>query len=404
MKIIFINNFPFPNGQAATNRIISLGNGLSKEQLKVKYIITRPTEKKNNIINPNRYGSYKGIEYLYSSNSTTWSNFVLIKIIQALYGYVNMFRIIRKEIKSNKNIIFLNGIQNIFLAYFSYIIIKKIYRRKYFYIIDELPSELRIHSLWKKYFMFYFNIEEKFIYRLFDGIIVMTYNLREYVIGRKVKENLIKVIPMTVEMDRFQNIEIISQKKNYLLYIGNLDPDKDNVKLILEAFKEITNKYEDLYLYFIGKPSDQHINYYNSLIAYANKLGLKKKVIFLGNIKRDYIPEYIMKSTICLLIRVINLRVRYGFPTKLGEYLASGRPVLLNSFGEENRYLEDGKSAFIVNDNSLESLINKINFILSNPKKADDVGLFGREICKQVFNSDVQAKNLKTFIMDISQI
>ena len=41
---------------------------------------------------------------------------------------------------------------------------------------------------------------------------------------------------------------------------------------------------------------------------------------------------------------------RAGFATKLGEYLASGRPVIASATGDVELYLKDDVDAFLVHD------------------------------------------------------
>jgi hypothetical protein len=59
MNIAILCDFPFPNGLAATNRIISYSKGLVNFGNTVTVYVYRPTEKKTLIRNPNGVGDFE---------------------------------------------------------------------------------------------------------------------------------------------------------------------------------------------------------------------------------------------------------------------------------------------------------------------------------------------------------
>src|SRR5207302_1804391 len=61
------------------------------------------------------------------------------------------------------------------------------------------------------------------------------------------------------------------------------------------------------------------------------------------------------------------------FPTKLGEYLASGRPVVTNGIGEIPRYLKDGVNAVIVPPGDARVFGQAIAEVLDHPRRGYDL-------------------------------
>ena len=55
-----------------------------------------------------------------------------------------------------------------------------------------------------------------------------------------------------------------------------------------------------------------------------------------------------------------NLQNRYCFATKLGEYLLTGKPVIISDVGEAKNYLKDGESAYIVDSGQPNLIAKKI--------------------------------------------
>ena len=68
-------------------------------------------------------------------------------------------------------------------------------------------------------------------------------------------------------------------------------------------------------------------------------------------------PKYLCNAKLLALARPDSIQAQGGFPTKLGEYLATGRPVVVTKVGEIPDYLEDGVNAFLSDINSGYSLL-----------------------------------------------
>jgi len=101
----------------------------------------------------------------------------------------------------------------------------------------------------------------------------------------------------------------------------------------------------------VGEGKDEH-----KLKQKVNQMGLSNYVVFKGSKSRNEIPEILAISSILVLTRVKTARSDGGFPTKLGEYLASGKPVILTNVGEINEYIIDRVNAFLVEPNNIKPL------------------------------------------------
>ena len=109
-------------------------------------------------------------------------------------------------------------------------------------------------------------------------------------------------------------------------------------------------------------------------------------------------PQLLTDSEMLVLARPTSIQAKGGFPTKLGEYLATGKPVLVTRVGEIPKYLEDNINAFIAEPDSPVKFAEKMDFILSHPEEATKVGIEGMKLTQTVFNYKYQARNLVNFI------
>ena len=105
-----------------------------------------------------------------------------------------------------------------------------------------------------------------------------------------------------------------------------------------------------------------------------------------------------MNANVLALARPDSHQAQGGFPTKLGEYLATGKPVCVTSVGEISDYLKDNISAFIAEPGNVDSFIDALNRVLCNAKHAEYVGLNGKIVAEKEFSIDIQSKRLATFL------
>jgi glycosyltransferase involved in cell wall biosynthesis len=128
---------------------------------------------------------------------------------------------------------------------------------------------------------------------------------------------------------------------------------------------------------------------------------LENRIYYMGSVTRDQIPPIIMNASLLVLSRPDSTQAQGGFPTKLGEYLASGNPVCVTKVGEIPDYLIDNETAFLAEPGSVESFADAIDRALRNPKNAKRVGLNGRRVAEISFNKDIQAKKLYDFLIQL---
>jgi glycosyltransferase involved in cell wall biosynthesis len=397
MRILLISVYPFPIGLSATNRILSYSKGLIERGHAVKYLCLRPTEHRGRVVNENSQGTYAGIEYEYLCGTTVWSDYRVIKAAQAFIGFVKAFYVLCLNAQKKHYDYVIISNDNVYLILPLTALLKYILRKKSILIVDEYPMVLRERIRFYQLFPFMLNLEMKIGYRLFNGIITMTYPLQDYFVPLKGKLCNMQVIPMTVEPERF-NFTGHSKLKyeKYVAYVGDLVAGKDGVENAISAFSLISEKYPDLKFYIIGSAKSS-LDYEN-LQKQVKELNLEERIKFTGQLQRDAVPEYICHAVLLILTRPNNVRAQGGFPTKLGEYLATGNPVVVTSVGDIPKYLIDGENAFVSNSADPTEFSLKMDQALSNPEVSKAIGVRGRDLAYGIFNYKVQAKNIEHFL------
>ena len=80
-------------------------------------------------------------------------------------------------------------------------------------------------------------------------------------------------------------------------------------------------------MYIIGKTPNKNQAFSNGNLV--KELNLEEKVIFTGAVPYTDVPQLLIDAEILALDRPDNKQAKYGFPTKLGEYLMTGNPVVI---------------------------------------------------------------------------
>ncbi len=239
----------------------------------------------------------------------------------------------------------------------------------------------------------------KFILPKMDIIFLMTKNLLEFY--KQNTSNITKLfhIPMTVDMNRF-NIpkSEISKGKFIFSYVGLMNNKKDGVDVLIKAFSILCRKHENIILRLIGpkKPEKD----FQEQISIIKDNNLENKVEYLGVKSREEIPMLLTDSDCLVLARPNSKQAQFGFPTKLGEYLASGNPVVVTSVGEIPYYLEDNVTAYISKPDSIDDFANKLQEVLNDKKKAIEIGKEGFKIANKYFNTEIQLNSINKILID----
>lgn len=204
-------------------------------------------------------------------------------------------------------------------------------------------------------------------------------------------------LPMTVDFDRFANQTeeaSMTWSKPYIAYTGTFNNEKDGVDVLIKSFATITQKFPDLRLYMAGFYHPD-MDTQKRLIK---ELGLEDKVIYTGVLHKKEIPGFLQGAELLVMSRPDSRQAQGGFPTKLGEYMATGHPVCVTKVGEIPNYLNDNESAFLAEPGNVSSFAEAMLKALSDKENAVKVGQNGKKIAFENFSASVQSSRLFEFI------
>ena len=384
-KIYILTDAPIPIGFAPTNRILSYISGFRQNRMECEILVFRKTENPANVRNVDPIGQIDGTKYRYLYKTTFKSKYFIKRRIDNFFGLLRLIIFACRSIDNKSAIIY-------YSSYTRYVVFLKIIKYfKGFLLLKEESEHPLIRKKSKNKISWYFF--KKYHYRFFDGYLLMTLNLVRYFQEKYPHKPYVQV-PMTVDLKRFNSQKV--KKENYITYTGSLKNKKDGVLFLLKAFNEIKKEFKNYKLLICGfSNSKKELEEFEN---YIKVMSLQSNVFLYKDVKNTDIPEILQKSRMLVLPRPMSLQAENGFPTKLGEYLASETPTLVTKVGAIPKYLKDGESSFIAIPNDVESLKEKMKEILLNPEKAKIVALKGRKVAEKYFNNIKQTKEIIDFI------
>lgn len=379
-KVLIITSEPFPFGMAGTNRIISLGKGFSANGIDAQILSTYKFDQPDDIVKNPTKGVYEGITFTNIFNSTIKNRFKIIRAFQEFIKIILVFFYCAKKLNRETLVIYYST------ESLSAIAVKVIaYIKNSVFVKEETEHPLiRIRDGKKFSTCFFLNYH----YKIFDGLFVITQNLYNYFKTELNYKRPIFIVPMIVDVDRF----IVRSKinSNCIVFSGELDDQKEGVDSLIRAFAKVLNKYPGYTLNLYGQASNEQEIRYRKQIS---DLKIEEKVIIQGYKMRNEMTEILLKAKLFVLTRPPSLQASYGFSTKLGEYLATGKPVVATRVGEIDNFLKDRVNAFIC-DSNIDSIADKICEIIEDYDFALKVGEEGRKCSLNYFNNKTETKSI----------
>lgn len=372
---------------ASTNRMLSLAKGLAEAGCTVRIFCLGSAGKRTR---DKISGEVEGMAYTHLGGRTGfYTNSLPGKMLHFFASALDGLRVFKK--KDRPDAVLLLSIRLSHL--FPYLWIAERRSIPVFHERNEYPHR-NIRTVADRISL---QLYLKRVVPRFAGLALMTKALVKYF-----RENCSRCppmmhLPMTVDPSRFLIEAPPPISGRYIAHCGSSFGDKDGVPILVEAFARIAPSFPDVKLVLIGSDPDHKVAEW--LQQRIHELGVEERVVLTGQITRDEMPAWLKHAELLALARPANLQAAGGFPTKLGEYLSSARPVVVTRVGEIPDYLQDGVNAWIAVPGSVDSFSEKLREVLALDATARDaIGLKGRDVALSVFNFAIQGRRFARFI------
>lgn len=383
--VIFGDSFTFPEGTAATNRVYTYAKGLRENGVKVHVICSA------NHLNLPDDGIIDEIPYYNPYKQRIRSNYFVVRRWKEFTKNIKIIKLIR-QINDNEKINTIIVYTHLFLTISIAWYLAKICKAKLVMECNEHPLKpFQKNALHRTFGLILFKIESFFM----DSVFCISQFLIDYHKLHGFSPNKLFLIPSTVDPSRFIKYYENPLPYEYIGYFGGLTLKRDNIRLLIDAFSKINEKYPDIHLVLGGFGSEKEKEKIKSLIW---NLDIESKVLLLDYLPRNEIIRYLTNSKLLVMVRGNDMESQASFPSKLTEYLCTSIPVIAVSVGEISRFLTDGINSFLIEPDNMDQLINKVDFILNNYAYALEIAKQGNELTSSIFNYNFQTKRMINFL------
>jgi glycosyltransferase involved in cell wall biosynthesis len=194
----------------------------------------------------------------------------------------------------------------------------------------------------------------------------------------------VRIIYFGIDTDKFapgmkdeKLIKELGLKNNFVVIsLRNLEPIYD-IETLIKSIPFVLKKFYRTKFIVIGRGSEEE-----KLKMLAKSLGVENNLLFLGFISNDDLYKYLRIADIYVSTSLSDA----GISASTAEAMACGLPVIITNTGENQKWVKNGESGFLIPTKSPEKLAIRIIELLKNEKKRNKFGLEARKIIEQKNN------------------
>jgi len=369
--VVFTREYPV--GMASTKRIQHLMEYLKSRDVMVKVLAFR-----GNIPQPEMKGMFKTIPYQNIGHGIKLSFRQIGKVISY---YISGFKLIAQSKRKDwKNIIYKAGglnIENILFVIWAKLLGFKMVmaiEEDYSFFSDNIKMISRF-KIWTIRELDFLNCKWA------DEIIVISYYLKNKYLKKGVTK--ITLIPVTARINSGDNRKSFN-KPLQIVYAGTF-ADKDGVSDIIRGFLEFKRSFKEAILILTGKSAQQE--------EYREKYRNERDLLFRGFVEDNDFYPLLRNSDVLCMCRTESGFANAGFPFKLGEYLATGNPVICTKVSDVEYYLDEN-DAYLIEPGNPQQITEALLSIVNDPDEARKRGMKGLEKCKKYFSAETNGQIL----------
>jgi len=390
INLVFMGGFTYPHGMAGTKRIQNAINALKEyPDIAIRIILQRQSSEDNTLS-----GVHDGTPYETVMGDLFRTRMFLALPILYYKTCTALKRIFRPD---HKNVIYFYG-----PLFFDSIVPLSYARRLGYKIVFDVIEDFGLardvsHSA---YHYLRSNLANRISSRIKDlsaGIIVISSYLEDQC--RKISHGKVPLhyMPISVDMDCFPEKPNRMKSTVSLFYAGSFGK-KDGVPILLDAFDSLAGRYANVRLVLTGRGDKEAMKEFFTRRELSPS---KNRIEYRGYLEENAYYSLLNDIDIPCMSRVDLAFAHAGFPFKLGEFLAAGKPVIASRVSDVDKFLIHGVNVLLVKAGSSTEICEAAEFLINNPESAAAIGMRGREVAKSFFDYRQQGKALLSFLESV---
>ena len=239
-----------------------------------------------------------------------------------------------------------------------------------------------------------------FLYRRAERIVVVSPAFKDHLMRYwNVPAAKISIVENGVETDLFRfdpaATEVRKQQKledRFLIcYIGTMG-NAHGLETLIAAAEELKTSLPNAMFLLIGEGAEKQ-----RIVELAAARGLPN-IQFLGQQPRQRIPAYVSAADLCLVMLKKTELFKTVIPTKLLEYMACERAVIVAVDGQARQIVEEASAGVFVEPENRRALVKAIIELAEDPERRRRMGASGRQYIVNKFSREKTAQDYITVL------
>ncbi|MER0169301.1 MAG: glycosyltransferase [Nitrosomonas sp.] len=215
-----------------------------------------------------------------------------------------------------------------------------------------------------------------------DHVFVQSDQMKEALVKRGFHPGRMTPVPMGVDMETLQSINIPPVddvrlvNRRVLVYLGTLDRPR-RIEILFEMIAIVKRQFSDVLLILVGDANEETHRCW--LKMKASEAGIEDNLLWTGWLPMYEGWRYVRTAAVGLSPIPRGYLLDVSSPTKVLEYLALGIPVVCNDNPDQERVIRESEAGICVLY-SAEDFANAVIRMLCLDKNArDEMGIRGKE-------------------------
>jgi glycosyltransferase involved in cell wall biosynthesis len=391
---ILITSMNFPNGGAGATYLNLFCRGLKANGCSVEVILLKGHAFGNyKYTGPRKNMTGEGVPYTYVGFKQRPDN-TFLKISEEFVSILRLIIYLISLIKKPEPFKFL-----IFNSEMQYnipvMIYSKIFRIKIVKFVAEIIDKSEFsNSIFGELKRLGYNFNYKHLNKKSDRLLVFSFYLKNFYVSLGYDENKIMVQPNLTDFDFWQPEDI---EVRYTFGYSGAPYLKDGLHDLFKAISLLNSNGLNISLLVIGDATFGK-SLIPSLKEECASLGISEKIFFTGLVEMSMVKHYLSECNILAITRPSTLQTKAGFPTKLGEYFASRKPILATNFGDMEEYFTDGINIVMAECGNYEEIAQKIKWMIENKQELEQISKRGYCRALELLEYKNSVKRMISFI------
>ena len=383
--------YGFPLGNASAARIIMVGKTLQAAGIGFRVLHCGPSPM---AINDQKRGVYEGIPFEYTTCVRRPKNkFIrLLAYARALVGLtMHLAQLKRVRHSSLVYLYIMDGPLNLYTGVLCQLLGVPLAQElcEWYPALNSSP----VFNQW---------LYKKRVFKAATGALVISKSIEDKVRERGWKVNpdlVVQRLPVLVDTQRFAAVNPDIQTSNKqvpnFLYCGAWLRD---ILFLVSSFAQVRLRGYSSTLTIVGHSDEKSSRV---IFEHAEKKGISPADVLLTGCVDYFTIASLNRTATALLMPLWNdEKSLTRLPNKMGEYLASGRPVITSNIGDLTDFLFDNLNAYVGEAGSEREFTDRMIAVLCDPERATQIGVAGQRTCLAHLDYRSHVTKLSGFVSD----